>query len=194
MIVSYNDYKLNENFLPEDNIDTILVTIMQNLYENEVLSESDMYDLFDFINESIESYNIDIPLIISNNLDLFDEFVHEDEYYYSLTKRGIDLYESELNELELSRGSSKNWLGKDQGKRAWKLKMGSGPLGAASKMASGAFKKYQKGQNLKAKLADKKANTLLKHDYKMAKLSAKSKDNAFDSYQKLSGSHNARTY
>ena len=65
-------------------------------------------------------------------------------------------------------------------------------MGHISGMVGGAAKEYSKGQKANAKAGLKKQKNLMGHDYKMAKLSAKSRDGGFDNYQKLAGSANNR--
>lgn len=194
MIVSYEEYKLNENDYLNDYSGIILETVVQNLYEYGELSESNMEELFGFINENIESYNVDIPALLSNYSHIIDESYdsNADEYVYSLTNRGIQLYELDWN-LGREKTSTDKKTG-DETTTKWGLgskKARTGWAGALDSLG-GMHKQHVKGQATQAKLAAKKNKQLQRHDYRMAKLSAKSKDNAFDSYSKLASTSNNR--
>lgn len=190
MILSYSEFREQQN----DNSTEILVTVVEQLQEYGELSFDNMLELFENVAEfhgyEIEDFDEYVNSLAESLLPYLNVSTNEsDENFYSLN--------SDLIEEGVFGKAAGALAHKDAGRaigNAGKIKglFAKSTMGHISGMVGGAAKEYSKGQKANAKAGLKKQKNLMGHDYKMAKLSAKSRDGGFDNYQKLAGSANNR--
>lgn len=172
MILTYSQYRELNN----DGVDASLFikSVIESLNEHGSLSYDEMVSLFEEVAEFYGYEVTDTDAYVQSLSSLLDSYVSEsidenDEYSYTLTDDAIN-----------------EFFG------PFKKKEPEGFMGHASSIIGGVAKAHGKAAAAGHKAGVKKQKNLMKHDYKMAKLSGKTAAGGFDNYAKLSSTANNR--
>lgn len=180
MILTYSQYReLNNN----DDVDasSFVESVIESLNEHGSLSYDEMVSLFEEVAE-FHGYEItDLDAYVQSLSSLLNSYISEnidenDQYSYTLNNDVVN----------------EDFLKTAKGVKSLFAKKDPGFLGHASNIIGGVAKAHGKAAAAGHKAAVKKQQNLMKHDYKMAKLSGKTAAGGFDNYAKLSSTANNR--
>lgn len=183
MILSYSEYKnISNNSIDENAEFNFLVSTIDNLYKQESLTETELFDLFVSVANNLELEFGD-ETTFESLIELFESFItnkidEDGNTYYYLTQDCIELYEADLNEADKVLPPAQGGIHQTARNLRGAFNAITGREGQSwydglARTGGKVFNQYQKNQTKQAKIQANADAKQQKQEYKLAKLQAK---------------------